>query len=255
MPSRPLRGEDRPKAGHHDSESGGSPAGAADALRWEPSAGCAQCSIRQQTLFAALRDSDLEHLRGSICSAVIPVGTVLYQEDEPAAAVYTLGYGLIKLIKHSPAGERIVRLLGPGAAAGLEAYFGGHYRHTAVAMRPSELCRIPMELLRELKHHNGGLADQVLAQWEQQLESADRWLAELSQGTVPERVQRLVWILAEMGADARHLVELPPMADLASILGSSRESVSRALSGLERAKTLRRVAARTYAFERERRHH
>jgi CRP-like cAMP-binding protein len=37
------------------------------------------------------------------------------------------------------------------------------------------------------------------------------------------------------------------MTDLASILGTTRESVSRALAELKRAKALRRVAPHTYA--------
>jgi len=248
--------EDRRTAGHSSNQSS-TPSPRPESARvsggivWEAASGCAECGIRQRTLFSALRDSDLEHLRSSMGRATIPVGTVLYREDEPAAAVYTLGHGLVKLVKKAPAGERIVRLLGLGAAVGLEAYFAAPYRHTAVALRPSEVCRIPLEVLQELQHHNGGLADQVLVQWEQQLESADRWLAELGQGTVAERVQRLIWILAEMEREAQPLVELPPMADLASILGSSRESVSRALSGLERTKTLRRVAPHTYQCEPE----
>lgn len=250
MPSQFRRGEGPPQAAHRSSEPSGLPACSADGIHWETVAGCAECVIRRQTLFSVLRDSDLEHLQGSICSAVIPVGAVLYREDDPAAAVYSLAYGRIKLLKRSPAGERIVRLLGPGTALGLEGYFVGHYRHSAVAMRPSKLCRIPLEVLQELQRYNRALTESVLAQWEKQLENADRWLAELAQGTVAERVQRLIGILAEMEVDAACVVELPPMADLASILGSSRESVSRALSGLERAKVLRRVAARTYAVER-----
>lgn len=41
------------------------------------------------------------------------------------------------------------------------------------------------------------------------------------------------------------------MTDLASILGTSRESVSRALAELKRAKTLWRVAPHTYACDLE----
>jgi CRP-like cAMP-binding protein len=221
---------------------------------WQATAGCAECDIRQRTLFSALRDSDLERLRGSICSAAIPNGAVLFREDQAADAIYTLGRGLIKLTKQGPAGERIVRLLGPGAAVGLEAYSGGHYRHSAVAMRPSDVCRVPLDLLQGLQRQNGALAEQVLAQWEQQLESADRWLAELGQGVASERMERLIAILAEMqGADGP-LVQLLPTADLASILGITRESVSRALAELRHASTLKQVAPHIYEYRLAARH-
>jgi len=217
-------------------------------IHWESGPDCTHCDLRQQALFSALHESRLEHLQSGIGSAVIPVGAAVYRESEPATAVYTVGRGLIKLLKQGPSGERIVRLLGSGAAVGLEAYFDGRYRHTAVAMRPTELCRIPLEVLRELQRHDAGLAHGVLDQWQQQLESADRWLSELSQGVAAERIERLVAILAEMEGGARPLVQLPTTSEVASMLGITRESVSRALNGLRRTRTLRRVAPHIYEY-------
>lgn len=218
-----------------------------DPIRWETTADCRHCPIRQQALFAALRGPDFEHLFTPIRGAQIPTGTELYREDSPAAAVYTVSRGLLKLIKGAPsAGGRIVRLLGPGAAAGLEALSTGLYWHTAVAVRQTELCRIPLEVFHELQRHSVRLSERVVGQWEEQVRSADRWLAELNQGTVAERVQRLLAVLVELEADDGSLIQLPPMTDLASILGTTRESVSRTLAELKRAKALRRVAPHTY---------
>jgi CRP/FNR family transcriptional regulator, anaerobic regulatory protein len=233
-----------------DADSGCSPD--CNQVRWETTADCRHCPIRQQALFAALRGPDFEHILTPIRSAVIPAGTTLYREDAPGAAVYTVSHGLLKLIKGvDGTGGRIVRLLGPGAAAGLESLSTGLYWHTAVAVRQTELCRIPLEVFHELQRQNVQLADRVVDQWEQQVQSADRWLAELGQGTVAERVQRLLAVLAEMEEDDGALIQLPPMMDLASILGTTRESVSRALAELKRAKALRRVAPHTYECDLE----
>ena len=207
-----------------------------------------QCDVRRQALFSGLQESHLEYLEGPVVFAIIPVGAAVYRENAPATAVYTVGHGLIKLIKQGPAGERIVRLLGPGAAVGLEAHFVGRYWHTAVAMRPSGLCRIPLEILKELQRLDAGLAHGVLDQWQQQLESADRWLSELSQGVAAERIERLVAMMVEMEEGASPLVQLPTTTEVASMLGITRESVSRALNGLRRARTLRRVAPHTYEY-------
>jgi CRP-like cAMP-binding protein len=58
-----------------------------------------------------------------------------------------------------------------------------------------------------------------------------------------ERIERLVAILAEMEeGGASSLVQLPTTSEVASMLGITRESVSRALNGLRRTRTLRRVA-------------
>jgi CRP-like cAMP-binding protein len=221
-------------------------------VRWEDEADCRHCPIRHQALLAPLRGPDFAHVLGQIRSAVVPAGSVLYHEDAPAAAVYTVSRGLLKLIKRAPgAGDRIVRLLGPGGAAGLEALTTGLYWHTAVAVREARLCRIPLDVFHTLDRQDVVLSGRVINQWEQQVLSADRWLAELTEGPVADRVKRLLAVLVEMTADERALIELPPMNDLASILGTSRESVSRVVAELKRARLLQRVAPNTYACRRE----
>lgn len=220
-------------------------------VRWETVADCRHCAIRHEALFGALRGPDFEHIFLPIRRAVVPAGETIYREDSPAAAVYTLSRGLIKLIKGVNGSGRIVRLLGPGAAVGLEALSTGLHWHTAVALRKSELCRIPLDVFRELRQHNLSVTDRVVGQWEQQVKSADRWLAELNHGTVAERVRRLLAVLAEMAQDDHSWIELPPMSDMASILGTTRESVSRTVAELKRTNALRRVAPHTYEIDRE----
>jgi CRP-like cAMP-binding protein len=203
--------------------------------------------VREQALFAALRGPDFEHIFLPIRRAVCPRDTILYQQDQAADAVYSIRRGMLKLIKHGAAEEgRIVRLLGRGAATGLEALTHGLYWHTAVALRELEVCRIPLEVFAELQALNIQLSDRMVGQWEHHVVEADRWLAELGYGPLHERVRRLVRVLADIDAAEGNRLELPPMADLANILGASRESVSRTLAELKRRKALRRVAPRTY---------
>jgi CRP-like cAMP-binding protein len=216
-------------------------------LRWDILADCRHCAVRGQALFSALRGPDFEHIFLPIRSAVCPRDTILYQQDQTADAVYSIRRGMLKLIKNSSTeGDRIVRLLGRGASTGLEALTHGFYWHTAVALRQLEVCRIPLGVFAELQAHNIQLSDRMVGQWERQVVEADRWLTELGSGSLHERVKRLVRVLAEMDAAEGNLLELPPMADLANILGASRESVSRTLAELKRGKALRRVAPRTY---------
>lgn len=217
-------------------------------VSWDTIADCRRCAIRQQALFGALRGPDFEQLFVPIRSAVLPAGTELYAEDAPADAVYTLRSGVIKLIKRGPSDEeRIVRLLGPGAASGLEALTHGLYWHTAVAVRESQVCRVPLSVFDALETRSVQLADRVVAQWEQQVASADRWLADLNTGPVAQRVQRMLVLLSELEGGAGQPIQLPPIVDLASILGVTRESVSRVIAELKRTHTLKRVAPHTYA--------
>ncbi|MCU0299199.1 MAG: Crp/Fnr family transcriptional regulator [Candidatus Nanopelagicales bacterium] len=220
--------------------------------RWATVADCRHCPMRQQALFSALRGPDFEHIFLPIRSAICPPGTLIYREDEPAEAVYTIRSGTLKLSKRCEhGGDRIVRILGRGSAAGLEALTQGFYWHTAAALREAELCRIPLAVFDELQRRNIQLSDGVIGQWEQQIGCADRWLAELYDGPVAERVRRLVRMLAELDAAEGQPLRLPLMDDLAAILGASRESVSRVVAELKREKVLKHVAPHTYECDLE----
>jgi len=165
---------------------------------WESEAGRLLWPIRQRAQFAALSEPKREHLLESVSNAVDPVGATVYEEDASASADSTISCGLLKPLKSAHSGQRIVRLLGPDTALGLEALSSGLHRHTAVALRPTELCGIPQEVVQDPRRRDEQLADPVLSQWEPHLESADRWLAELAQGTVSERLRRLMVILVDM---------------------------------------------------------
>ena len=214
---------------------------------WPGMADCRHCRLRGEGLFSAVRGTDFDHLFLPVRTAGFPRRTVLYREGQHADAVFALREGMVKLVKRTPDGdERIVRLLGRGAAMGLEALTHGFYWHTAEALREVDLCRIPLAVFEELQARNARLSDRVVGQWEEQVRCADRWLAEFSAGPVNERVRRLLRFLAELDGDNGRRLQLPPMADLANILGTSRESVSRTLAELKRDQTLRHVAPRTY---------
>jgi CRP-like cAMP-binding protein len=168
-------------------------------------------------------------------------------ENDAGDAVYTVRRGLVKLIKQSSTGTtRIVRLLGPGAAVGLEAVKEGVYWHTAVAMQETGLCRIPFEVIEQLQRHNAQVADRMILQWEKYVEYADRWIMELSAGPVKARARRLIGLLVEITDNASGEIVLPSTEDLAAILGASMESVSRAMAEIKREKVLTRIAPRTY---------
>jgi CRP-like cAMP-binding protein len=219
---------------------------------WDDLADCRRCAIRGRSLFSALRGVDFDQILEPIRRAVVPTGTILYSEGESANAVYTVRWGLVKLVKQSPDGTpRIVRLLGTGAAVGLEALKQGVYWHSAVAMRETALCRVPFGVLDRLQTGNAQMTDRLILQWERYMEYADRWITDLSTGPVKLRVQHLIALLLEITDSTTGEIEMPHVDDLAAILGTSAESVSRAMAELKRAKVLNRVAPRTYRCDLE----
>jgi CRP-like cAMP-binding protein len=221
-----------------------------DAPRWDEIADCRRCALRKRGLFSVLRGADYDQITSPIRRAAVPAETAIYAEDAVADAVYTIRWGVVKLVKPGPDGrQRIVRLLGKGAAIGLEGIREGVYWHEATALQHTGLCRIPIGVVERLQGQNPQLAQRLIQQWEEYLQQADHWIVELSAGPVQERVRRLIALLVRLSDDRTGEVELPSVADMASILGTSVESVSRATAELKRERVLVRIAPRTYRYD------
>lgn len=221
--------------------------GACTRFAREGDADCQHCSLRSSALFADLHPPAIERFTSRIRNGVLRRGDVLYSAGEAGDVVYTIRVGVVKLVMEIPGREsRIVRLLGRGATLGLEALAGSLYAHTAVALRTTSVCRIPIPTVDTLHLHNPSLVHGLMQKWNEQMVWADRWIGILGAGPVTQRLADLVRLLADISGDSLNEVHLPPVADMAAILGVSAESVSRHMAELKRASLLVHVGPRIY---------
>ena len=147
---------------------------------------------------------------------------------------------------------RIVRLLGRGAIVGLEALLDRSYRHGAIALTPLDVCRIHHDTLRQLEEQKPDLSGKLMVHWEQQLNFADRWISEMSSGPVRNRVIELCGYLQELNTSADNRVHFFGYEDMAAMIGTSRETFSRAVADLKKARILQITEdSHTFIFERE----
>jgi hypothetical protein len=114
--------------------------------RWDTSADCRHCALRQQALFAAPRAPDFEHISPSIRASLVPAGTVpagteIYREDTAAEAVHTIRRGIVKLIKQTRARKRT-----SSCASSAAACF--HPRCNGPSIINSTICRPTARLTR-----------------------------------------------------------------------------------------------------------
>jgi CRP-like cAMP-binding protein len=198
-------------------------------------------------LFSGLQANDFAELLAPIDNLRYAPNTVFYRQDERGENVYSIRRGLVKLVQHLPeGGQRTVRVLGPGAIVGLEALLGHPYRHTVIALQSVDVCRITVATLRQLEARHPWLSERIMAHWEDHLRLADRWISELSSGPVRIRVAGLLLLMLELVGDERATLKLLSYEDMASIVGTSRETFTRAISQLRDEGIVRRAGpART----------
>jgi CRP-like cAMP-binding protein len=204
-------------------------------------AGCNLCAIRSKMLFADIDLASVNTLLEPISNAIYQPGNLLYRQGESASAVYSLRKGVVKLSMSSRSGDmRIVRLLGPGAAIGLEALLGEAYDHTAELLTPVDVCRIPGSSVQQIAQQQPALYQRLMREWQDHIEQADKHLLALSTGQVKDRVIRLLEILTRLCRSSDIPLLLPTNQDCAALLGARIESVSRVMAELKRKQALQR---------------
>lgn len=213
---------------------------------------CIHCAIRRSALFSGLHTADLDQRLKPIHNGLVRGNTVIYRQGDAASSVFTLRTGVAKLVREIPEGRpRILRLLGRGAAIGLESVDGGTYPHTAIAMRDLDLCRIPRTTLLSLGQQHPRLLMGLVKKWQEHAYWSERWIAALCTGRQSTRVPSLIRVLSEISGDSPSAVRLPRSSDMADILGCSVEALSRRMAKLKRKGLLTRVAPWTYRCEAE----
>jgi CRP-like cAMP-binding protein len=200
---------------------------------WTGKADCRNCVIRNSVLFAGLEESDFEQFHRPIDQRVYPVGATIYSSGDRALSLFTIRSGLVKLTQFLPDGtQRIVRLMRSTDLIGLEALIEPDYPHTATALQETEICRLPVEVVRRLSQTNAQLFHELMARWHRALSDADRWITEFSTGSARNRVVRLLLWLSER--DASESCDLFSREDLGAVLGLTTETASRTMAELKR---------------------
>ena len=200
---------------------------------WTGVADCLNCNIRQSVLFAGLSEAGFSDVHRPIGQLQYAAGATIYRSGDDGISLFTIRTGLVKLTHYLPdGGQRIVRLLCKTDVLGLECMISNVYLHTAIALQPAEVCRLPVSAVKRLLHGNPRLFHTLMAQWYRALSDADRWITELSTGTARDRVIRLLLWLSER--ETGNSCSLFSREDLGAVLGLTAETASRVMAGLKR---------------------
>jgi len=204
-------------------------------------------------MFSGLPEDAFDHTLQPIDHFIFPAGAVLYEAGSSRNFIFSIRCGLVKLLNVAPDGtQRIVRILGPGSSVGLELLdHRDRYHHTAVAVNELDACRIPMATVRALQEEYPQLSHQVRERLQDHLDKADRWITALGTGPARERISNLLLFLTEISADANGDIELLGRDDMAAVVGTTVETVSRIIAELKRRGVLFKVTATRYRCDLE----
>jgi CRP/FNR family transcriptional regulator len=202
---------------------------------------CVDCHLRSDNFFCALSRESLKAFNQIKHSTVLPEGAVILVEGQTPRGVFMLCQGQVKLSTNTRDGKTfILRIAKAGEVLGLHAVMTGKpYEVTAETMRPSRLNFIEQtDFLRFLKEHgDAGLRTaQHISRDCQDAYAVVRAIG-LSH-SVSGRVAK--FLLAAAAADGKVTngavrVKLGlTQEDIAQLMGTSRETITRTLSDFRR---------------------
>ncbi|KOR30172.1 Crp/Fnr family transcriptional regulator [Achromatium sp. WMS1] len=215
---------------------------------WTGDADCLHCTVRDSVLFAGLTKDDFEKLHDPISQFTLKPGTALYKTGDASDSLFTVRSGLIKQLKFLPDGtQRILRIAHGTSTLGLEAMVADTYQHDAIALRTSEVCRLPAKMIRQLSEKKPVLYGELMRHWQRALNDADSWILELSTGSAKARIARLLLYLASV--DAQKICYLVSREDMGAMLGITPETASRIIASFKRDKLIREQYTDQYTVD------
>lgn len=168
-------------------------------------------------------------------------GERVYAEGGPTASLFVVSSGRLRLARSSREGsEQLLRVLAPGGFVGVEAFLtGSRPGHSATAMGKTELCEFRHADLGRLLERFPRIGAAMLAALAEQLSRTEERLVAQTLEPVERRVADYLASLPASPAPRGLRLELPlAKKDVASFLGTSPESLSRALRSLAEAGVL-----------------
>jgi CRP/FNR family cyclic AMP-dependent transcriptional regulator len=199
-----------------------------------------RATIARAPLFAALPISAIEDLTARVVVRRIAVGSAVLSQGEPGDAMFVIMTGRVKVVIFGESGREVtLSILRPGDSFGEMSLFDQAPRSAnCLAIEPTTLLALSRDdLFRHITSHPR-TATNLLGEMARRLRRADETIAQLALCDVNERlIHRLVGLAREEGAqspDGLVVRRRPTQQELANMIGSCRETISRAFNQLAR---------------------
>src|SRR6185436_12108660 len=202
--------------------------------------------IRQLEFGSSLSDETVS--RFAECSSVLDVRRrrFVYRAGDGADALYAIVKGRIKLCRIEPHTDReaVIDILPQGSLFGDSALYSsaGRRENCAVAYESCTLLKIPAAEFKTAMAQEPHLHEYTFRLIGQRLERAEQRLADFALNAIPARLDRLLADFSNrygVRESEGVLIDISlPHREIASIVGSTRESVTVRLNAMRREGTI-----------------
>lgn len=197
--------------------------------------------LKKNRLFANTPDETVVEGAEIFTMQLLPKRATFFDQGDANKIIFLIKTGRVRISRNTADGKEVtVAILGPGDMFGEDALFGGGERTTvATCMEETLICKAHADDLIGLLTGNSGLALNVAQMLSDRLSDASATIEDLAYAKISDRLvnlfDRLAGELGRATGDGTFLDVRLTHQDIASIIGSTRETVSLEMSNLVRA--------------------
>ena len=186
-----------------------------------------------------LSEEELEEFSRRVPDTHVEQGEIFYNPGDRSEALFMLKKGRVRLYKLAPDGwEFTLAVVEAGTMFGEMALTAQRLREAyAEAMEPSDICVLKSEDLERIVRGNPDVGLRMIRVLSERLRTCETRLEDIGLKDVPARLASLVLQLAEsegvMTSEGPKIPTHYTHRQLATMIGSSRETVTRAFTRLQ----------------------
>lgn len=200
---------------------------------------CSSCPRAKKGTLSSCQNENLALLSASKVSQRYRKGQIIYAQGSPCQGLHCIYQGKVKITKVAGDGkEQIIRLSTSGDIIGVCTLLSETtYLTSAVALEDCVVCLLPRQDVLALIQSNPQVAGALMKQLSQALNSSDERVLTMAYKPVRERLAESLLLLQdtyrESEADGEEFTIAISREDLASLVGTAKETTSRLLSELK----------------------
>jgi CRP/FNR family cyclic AMP-dependent transcriptional regulator len=202
--------------------------------------------LRSVSLFYGLSDKELGYISSGMIAKTFKTGSFIFKENADGERCFFVAEGSVKVTRSSKDGKEVIlSMLNKGDFFGEMALIDGKSRSAnVIATEKTKVLTLNREDFLSVLHNYPKIAIQLLKEMANRLRESDSQIASLTLSDAEKRIALCILKLADEQGIIKNgevkILKIPIQQDIASMSGTSRETVSRVLKLLEEENFIRR---------------
>jgi CRP/FNR family transcriptional regulator len=201
---------------------------------------CDHCSTRGRCLLAVLPSPQHEHFRSLVRERSVAVGETVEKQGAHGQVLGVVKVGLLKGLRRGPGGDgKTIMLAGKGRLIGFTQPFGQPALLSLLAITPTRICELPVQAVNDMAMPQSQFQQALYRITADFLGCMADWSRLLREDSYLAKVCAALHLIA--AEEGHHAFRIPSHTELASVLGTRRETVARHIAILIERGLLRKV--------------